>query len=72
MKYSQRQNAGHVMCVLNEGAIPAVWKGGGVVNSIAYYDSECAVKGPYKYMFQKVSEKALGTLPRPLHGLCYH
>ena len=28
--------------------------------NISYYDNETALKEPYEYMFQKVSEKALG------------
>ena len=47
-------------CVLNEEAIPVVWKGAGVTSSIGYYDTENAIEEPYKYMFQKVSEKAMG------------
>lgn len=64
VKYSQRQNAGQVMCVLNEEAIPDVWRGRGTVSSISYYDADNAAKEPYKYMFQKVSGKALAVIDR--------
>ncbi|KAL5466791.1 hypothetical protein EMCRGX_G030940 [Ephydatia muelleri] len=64
VKYSQRQNAGNVACVLNEEVIPSVWRGTGVSSSIGYYNADIAIKEPYKYMFQKASGKALAVVDR--------
>ena len=60
MKYSQRKNAGSVVCVLNDGGIPSHWTRGKREVVIGFQDTEMALKSPYQYMFQKVSEKALG------------
>lgn len=60
VKFSQRQNAGNVVCSLNERSIPSTWVRGQGSVSIDLYDPENALKEPYQYMFQKVSEKAFG------------
>ena len=57
-KYDQRQNRGGVVCTLNDA--PRSWCGRGSNVTIDHYDLETALKAPYQYMFQKVSEKALG------------
>lgn len=64
VRYSQRQNAGNVTCVLNEEIIPSVWRGAGLASSIGYHDINTAIKEPYKYMFQKASGKALAVVDR--------
>ena len=61
VKYSQRQNSGNVVCTLNEGGIPTSWHGLRNKLELGYYDNELALKHPYQYMFQKVSEKAGST-----------
>ena len=58
-KYDQRQNRGGVVCTLNDAFLPRSWRGTGSNVTIAHYDSQTALKSPYQYMFQKVSEKAL-------------
>ena len=61
VKYSQRQNSGNVVCTLNEGGVPTSWHGLRNKLELGYYDNELALKHPYQYMFQKVSEKAGST-----------
>ena len=58
-KYDQRQNREGVVCTLNDNVLPRSWSGSGAKVTIAHYDPETALKSPYQYMFQKVSEKAL-------------
>ena len=60
VKYSQRKNNGSVVCTLNERGIPSCSTRGGSDVAIGFQDSEAALKSPYQYMFQKVSDKALG------------
>jgi len=61
VKYSHRQNSGNTVCTLNESSTPQAWVGNSrATMNISYYDNETALKEPYEYMFQKVSEKALG------------
>ena len=85
VKYNQRQNSGSTVCTLNEPSIPQTWRGNTRARMrIGYYDNETALKEPYQYMFQKVSEKALGKcslsvicpascslIPRPSLPSCY-
>ena len=61
-KYDQRQNRGGVVCTLNDALLPRSWRGMGSRVTVNHYDPETALKSPYQYMFQKVSEKALGEL----------
>ena len=71
VKYNQRQNSGSTVCTLNEPSIPQTWMGNRITGAhmtIGYYDDETALKEPYQYMFQKVSEKALGE--SSLSGKC--
>jgi len=58
--YKQRKTAGQVVCTWNEPHLPTKWAGlkGGV--QVQYYDDAKSLREPYQYMFQKVSEKALG------------
>ena len=58
-KYDQRQNRGAVVCSLNDTALPRMWRGTGAKISLDHYDEDTALKSPYQFMFQKVSEKAL-------------
>ena len=58
--YSQRKNSRGVICSLNERAVPADWRGGKREVKVAHYDADKALTKPYHYMFQKVSDKALG------------
>lgn len=63
VKYGQRDNADTVLCSLNERGIPTDWRGAGGKVTVSHYDSERALTKPYNYMFQKVSDKALGWNP---------
>ena len=58
--YKQRKNSGQVVCTWNEAHLPTKWAGlkGGV--QVRSYDDTKSLSKPYQFMFQKVSEKALG------------
>ena len=56
-KYSQRKVAGHVLTSLNNSAIPSRWRG---TDHGMNAKQLSPLKMSDQYMFQKVSEKALG------------
>ena len=70
-KYDQRQNRGGVVCTLNDALLPHSWRGTGARVTIDHYDPETALKAPYQYMFQKVSEKSLSKLQLYMYMYMY-
>ena len=57
--YKQRKNASQVLCSLNQVHLPGKWAGLKAGLHVRHYSEATALKTPYQYMFQKVSEKAL-------------
>lgn len=64
--YAQRKNSGAVICSLNDRGTPTNWRGGRQEVKVVHYDPSKALTKPYHYMFQKVSDKAIGKKGRVL------
>ena len=58
--YGQRKNSGAVSCSLNEGSGSTNWRRREQLVRVAHYDAATALTKPFHYMFQKVSDKAIG------------
>ena len=62
--FQERGNSGEVCCKLNIGSlsIPTSWRGRqGEAVEVMYIPSiDEALKSPYKYMFQRIGDKAEG------------
>lgn len=59
-KYSSRSNAGEVITAVGVRD-STTWKGNGQTCSIQLYDEEYRLSASFKYMFQKLVEKAHGN-----------
>ena len=60
--YSHRKNSRAVVCSLNERDIPTNRHGWKQEVKVVHYDATKALTKPYHYMFQKISDKAIGKM----------
>lgn len=55
-----------MICSLSDRGTPTNWHGGKQEVKVVHYDPARALTKPYHYMFQKVSDKAIGKKGRVL------